>query len=69
MADETIECRTLGCENLISKANMAGFCFSCLAEISTETEKLHKEVAEVLRRAAEFDRWCAEHGLPDPHDK
>lgn len=62
-------CVNASCENTVSDRMESGFCFTCLSRLQRESSELADDLDKVLRLAAEFDAYCAEHGLPDPRTK
>lgn len=43
-------------------------CPGCQARVRIQTDRLLEDIGHMLGLEAEFVRWCAEHGQPNPHD-
>ena len=65
---EPLECKVPDCGRTRA-ATSPDFCLSHEYEAKLDAEKVVAYADHVTDRNAGFDRWCAEHGLPDPHDR
>lgn len=64
-----VPCLTWECDSLVTPAaDSDGFCFTCRAGLRRDAEALLAEVGHTLDLEAQFVAYCAERGLPHPHD-
>ena len=61
-------CGAVGCENQVSDTSTTGFCFTCLGDLQKDFHELVDELDKTLRLEAQFVAYCAERGLPHPHE-
>lgn len=62
------ECASPFCDKTFHDDFPNDLCPVCLANVTGWSQTLIREIGVVLGHEAEFVEYCAEHGLPNPHE-